>query len=51
MLRAQSAFALGKLRATPAVELLTERVADPAWWVRHHSAYALAASVGRPVEA
>jgi HEAT repeat protein len=40
--RAQSAHALGRLRATPAVEALAERVADAAWWVRHHAAYALA---------
>ena len=44
--RAQAARALGTLHASPAVEPLAARVADPSWWVRHHAAHALAAIGG-----
>jgi HEAT repeat protein len=41
--RAQAAWALGRVGATEAIAPLVAALPDRAWWVRHHAAYALAA--------
>jgi HEAT repeat protein len=48
--RAQAAWALGRVGHDQAVPALSACLTDRAWWVRRHAAYALAALGGRGAE-